>query len=313
MLRMVCKHVGPIIRISPHELHVNDPEFYETLYSQHSPRDKSRFLLNIFDLHMATFGTEKHDVHRIRRASLNPFFSKQRIFRLEPVIQSLARRFCERCEDFKRAGQPVPLTFGFSCLITDVLTEYVMTESFHYLEAPDWVPQWVKTLRSIPEVGIWAKYVPGLLPLLKSVPQSWVAVMDPGMGMVMGYNKTCEAKIRDIMSEREKATQKAGQKMSALPTLFNELLDSDLPPEEKTFARLADECQSVIGAGTETTTHALEVIAYHLLDNPGILQKLRDELDQVNPDRSVQLPFRDLEQLPYLVREDFNRKISTLH
>ncbi|KAK9387829.1 cytochrome P450 [Lipomyces mesembrius] len=146
---------------------------------------------------------------------------------------------------------------------------------------------------------------PKLLPLLKSIPQPWVGIMDPGMGMIMGYNKICEAKIREIMSERKKSTQKAYQKMSALPTLFKELLDSDLPPQEKTFARLADECQSVIGAGTETTTHALEVIAYHLLDSPDILQKLRDELDQVNPDRSVQVPFRDLEQLPYLVREKF--------
>lgn len=292
---------GPIIRINPYELHVNDPEFYDTLYSQHSPRDKSRFLLNIFDLHKSTFGTEKHYLHRIRRASLNPFFSKQRILRLEPMIHTLARRMCERAEDFKRAGQPVPLTTGFSCLITDVLTEYIMTESYHYLEEPDWVPHWGKTLRSVPEVGILAKYIPFILPLLKSIPQPWVAAINPGMGMVMWYNKSCEAKIREIMQDREKSAAKASQKMSTQPTLFHELLDSDLPPQEKTFDRLADECQSVIGAGTETTTFALTVISFHLLDNPDKLQKMRDELDQLNPDRNAQLSLRDLENLPYLV------------
>ncbi|KAL1989662.1 hypothetical protein VTN49DRAFT_6859 [Thermomyces lanuginosus] len=299
-IKELHKQYGPIIRISPYELHVNDPAFYETLYSQHSPRDKSRFLLNIFDLHKSTFGTEKHDLHRIRRAAINPFFSRQRILRLEPVIQHLSRRLCERSEDFARAGEPIPLARGFSCLVTDVLTEYILTESYNYLGKPEWAPHWHRTVRSVPEYGIAAKYVPWILPTLKAIPPSWVAVADPGMGMVLGYYKACEAKIREIMNDKERSIEKAKQKMSTLPTLFHELLDANLPPEEKSFARLSEECQSIVGAGTETTAHALEVICFHLLDNPDKLQKLREELDHLNPDRKATIPLCELEKLPYL-------------
>lgn len=273
--------------------------------------NKSRSLTNMFDLQLSTFGTEKHDVHRSRRAALNPFFSKQRIVRLEPVIQSLVRRFCERAEEFSRkrpvprssAPSFVPLSLGLICLTTDILTEYILTESYGYLESDDWFPQWGKTVLKVPEMGIWGKYIPWILPLMKSIPHKWVTAVHPGMGSLLDYNKSCEKKIVEIMQDRQRTTQRAQQKMSQLPTLFHELLDSDvLPAREKTFARLADECQSVVGAGTETVAHTLEVTMFHLIDNPDKLQKLRDALDGVNPNYSVEIPLKDLESLPYLVR-----------
>jgi cytochrome P450 len=85
------------------------------------------------------------------------------------------------------------------------------------------------------------------------------------------------------------------------PTLFDQVLDSKLSPEEKTPARLAEEVRSAIGAGTETTSNALTVITFHLLENPGKLRRLRDELRRLEPDQNAELKLRDLEQLPYLV------------
>lgn len=57
---------------------------------------------------------------------------------------------------------------------------------------------------------------------------------------------------------------------------------------------------SIVGAGTITTAHTLQVITYHLCSNPDMLQKLRAELKQVdlNSQKARKLP--RLEQLPYL-------------
>lgn len=38
-------------------------------------------------------------------------------------------------------------------------------------------------------------------------------------------------------------------------TIFQAMLDSDLPPEEKSAARLIDEGQPVVGAGSDTTAN----------------------------------------------------------
>lgn len=87
------------------------------------------------------------------------------------------------------------------------------------------------------------------------------------------------------------------------PTIFQEILDSDSPAEERSTTRLIDEGITLIGAGSVTTAHALSTITYHVLANPEIFGSLQQELQGVNPDGpelSAQALLVRLEQLPYL-------------
>jgi cytochrome P450 len=84
------------------------------------------------------------------------------------------------------------------------------------------------------------------------------------------------------------------------PTIFHELLNCNLSPEEKAFPRLLDEGMTVVAAGTLTTSSFLGITFFHILANPLILQTLKDELATVMPDSTVIPPLRQLEQLPYL-------------
>lgn len=63
-------------------------------------------------------------------------------------------------------------------------------------------------------------------------------------------------------------------------TIFHEILDSKLPPEEKTIARLGDEASVTLAAGTLTTSWTLSVALYYLLTTPSVLQKLKTELEK---------------------------------
>jgi len=85
------------------------------------------------------------------------------------------------------------------------------------------------------------------------------------------------------------------------PTLFHEILQSDLPESDKTISRLTDEAAIVVGAGTLTTSWALSVATYHLLASPRILAKLKAELRSAIPDSNASFPLPVLEKLPYLV------------
>ena len=84
------------------------------------------------------------------------------------------------------------------------------------------------------------------------------------------------------------------------PTIFHELLESNLPPQEKELQRLGDEAQTVLGAGLETTAWTLTVATFHILNNPQILKTLRDELQQAIPNPSDVLDWQHLEKLPHL-------------
>jgi cytochrome P450 len=84
------------------------------------------------------------------------------------------------------------------------------------------------------------------------------------------------------------------------PTIFSELLGSDLPPREKTLGRLSAEAQQLIGAGLETVAWALTVTLFHLISNPSILEKLQAELKEAIPDPTDIPDSLYLERLPYL-------------
>lgn len=84
-------------------------------------------------------------------------------------------------------------------------------------------------------------------------------------------------------------------------TIFHEILESDLSPEEKSFERLWQEAQVTIGAGADTTGNALTITHFHLLDNQNVLKKLQSELQEALPNKYDPVELRVVEQLPYLV------------
>jgi len=84
------------------------------------------------------------------------------------------------------------------------------------------------------------------------------------------------------------------------PTIFHEVLNSDLPPEEKSDARLGDEAQLIVAAGLITTSWALTVASFHIINNPNVSQRLRTELETIVSTSSSTFDWHKLEQLPYL-------------
>lgn len=103
-----------------------------------------------------------------------------------------------------------------------------------------------------------------------------------------------ENQIKSIFEERILGKQKQRD------TIFNTILDSDLPPEEVTLKRLQHEAISVVGAGLETTLRALTVATFHILSNPPVYTRLLEELEQSIPDPLAMPSWDSLMQLPYL-------------
>lgn len=84
--------------------------------------------------------------------------------------------------------------------------------------------------------------------------------------------------------------------------MFHALLQSDLPAFDKTNARLADEAQTVVGAGVTTTAWAMTNALFYILADNSVLSKLQAELDKTIPDLSAAdaFSYSKLEKLPYL-------------
>ncbi|KAI9875930.1 MAG: hypothetical protein M1830_007736 [Pleopsidium flavum] len=137
------KKYGPIIRISPNHVHISDPDFVDEIYPGSAKKtDKPLRYARMFGISDATFSTASHELHRSRRASISPFFSKRSITRLEPLIQSAVDNLCRRLEGFRESGEPVNLRSAYMALTMDVINQYCFAHSDNNLSAPDFNSSW---------------------------------------------------------------------------------------------------------------------------------------------------------------------------
>ncbi|KAJ5040206.1 hypothetical protein NUH16_010008 [Penicillium rubens] len=291
---------GPIVRISPFELHIDDPEYYEILYSRDKPRNKSLHLTGMFGAPASAFGSVDHRRHRIRRQPMNPFFSQQRIRQLEPMLRKMINKLCKGMRDWKERQTPLHVYHAFNAYTTDVVVEYSMGESFHYLEDPDFTPQWSKTIEAIVQVGVQFKQFRWVFSLFELFPRWLVVSINPHIGPVIDQKLESLRLAKTVIDSQTAEGNPADDKVNVPKgTLFHALLDSKLPPEEKAPDRLSQEVFTVISAGGETTAKNLTTLTFHLLNNPDKLQRLRDELNRLDPDGTASLV--EYEAMPYLV------------
>lgn len=88
-------------------------------------------------------------------------------------------------------------------------------------------------------------------------------------------------------------------KLTPETTIFSELTGGKLPLTEKHPRRLIDEANILVIAGGEAIIQSLTIISYHLVTNPLILVRLREELDVLMPNPDSNVTWCQLEKLPY--------------
>ena len=83
--------------------------------------------------------------------------------------------------------------------------------------------------------------------------------------------------------------------------MINALLDPKLPEQERKTQRVFNEARVIFSAAAPTTAATLANATFHLLSNPGILRRLKMELEAAIPDVKRILTLQQVENLPYLV------------
>ncbi|OTA59659.1 putative cytochrome P450 [Hypoxylon sp. EC38] len=274
-IREMHEKYGPIIRISPNELHCNDPSFIDTLYAGGSVRrDKYAYYASQFGV----FGTVHHNLHRLRRSAINRFFSRASVSKLEPMIHDKVDLLCKQLQTHLGDENPVQLNMAFSCFTTDVVATYAFAKSYDFLADASFERNFHEPMMSGIRLGAYFKQFPFLIPLMNSLPDSWVAVLNPAMGRYLQWQRGFQTQIREIKDKKE-AGEITSKDEKLHISVFDELLDSDLPDREKTTARLWQECQAIIGAGTETVAWTLSVIFFYVLNDRNVYDQLMVELE----------------------------------
>ena len=171
------KPKGPVVRISPTEVHLSDPDNYEKIYttgskflkdpSYYSPIDialKTPIILTVID----------HDVHKTRRGALNAFFSRRSVLKLEDIVWNKVRKMCDimqLCFENNSSETPFDLHRAVRALTVDIITEYAYGRCWDQLDKEDFGTAYQAAIRSIQTVFIWFQTFPFIIPIFDLLPE----------------------------------------------------------------------------------------------------------------------------------------------
>ena len=184
------KRYGPIVRIAPNEVHIADPDFYQVLYTSGSQkRNKDHFTLDGFGLPDAVLETGDHDLHRMRRAALNPYFSTQAIMQMEPVVHEKLELLCEKLKLLVDTRTSVNVEAAIMSMTTDIITQYCFGKSYDFLRKPDFSPEWARMIMGAAEMSNLGRYFPWLPIMMAGMPLSIVKLIDASMVPLVMFTK----------------------------------------------------------------------------------------------------------------------------
>ena len=121
---------GPIVRIVPDEIHIQDSQFYDTLYTKAGRVDKYDWMAGRFGCDTSVFTTGPDELHRSRRGALNPLFSRARIVDLQDIIREKIDVLLGRFREFQKDGRVLPINRAYMALTGDVVSKSYQFKPF---------------------------------------------------------------------------------------------------------------------------------------------------------------------------------------
>lgn len=182
---------GPIVRISPYELHINDFEYFDEIYSASSRLDKYGWFYRWVNSPLSVVSTVGHDLHKSRRRAMSPFFSDSSVARLEPTLHQVVKKLCSVFEKHRANGQPLDLSSLYRCLAIDVITEYCFPKSYGFLDYEDLPRGFFQSMRNFSQVSLWHRHFPFIFQLFQLIPRRVLGFIDRQSLSAADFQKVC--------------------------------------------------------------------------------------------------------------------------
>ena len=181
--------MGPVVRITPDEVHLSDPDNYEVIYSVGTKYAKSPQFYDGFGIGYSTFSTGPNSVHRVRRSRLDPFFSRRNVINLEHIVQSRAEKLTKLISAKLERKEAVDMHHAFRAISVDVITDYAFGESYHLLDTADLGRGFFEMVNGIgPTMWVFQQW-PGLQKVALSMPSAVAKAMNRSLKHVLNLQE----------------------------------------------------------------------------------------------------------------------------
>ncbi|KAJ5650559.1 cytochrome P450 [Penicillium longicatenatum] len=279
---------GPVVRIKPNEVHVHDPDNYTTLYSgpTHN-REKERWFYYT-GLTSSLFSTADHRSHRARRSLISPFFTRKAVREFQPVLQEKLQSLCRHFSQSINCDATLELHAAFISFAGDAMSQYAFGEQrgFRFLDEPELTSTWKNGVNAMFASARLVRQFPFLYPLGHLIPFLSCLVYPSFRRTYYVETDQQDGKLDDEQKKR---------------AIYPAMLANDkVPPSEKQAKRLQEDATFFMLAASDAPSEALAITSFHILDNPKVLRRLKDELFSAFPEVTSIPSLDELERLPYL-------------
>ncbi|KAL8663690.1 MAG: hypothetical protein Q9202_003636 [Teloschistes flavicans] len=175
---------GPVVRISPDEVHLSDAENYDKIYHVGSKYSKDADFYGGFSNPNSMFTTPSNELHRTHRGVLNNFFSRKSVLDLEDVVQEKVQILMEHVSKALASGTALDVHHGLRAVSIDVITDYAFGESYGLLDQPDLGLEFSTLVHRLGPAAWVFRQWPWLSPIVMAIPKSVIYFINKPMGFV---------------------------------------------------------------------------------------------------------------------------------
>ncbi|KAK4113198.1 cytochrome P450 [Canariomyces notabilis] len=292
---------GPIVRINPNEVHIDDPAVFHEIYKQNTPftKDPKSYGLGVSQAMAFTSPVEKH---RVKRQALDPAFSKRRVNMMEDGLYEELEKVFDRIDGYEKRDEEVPISELYYCYTGDIISRYLFGKSLGLISAPDFLER-AEQMRSFTR-GVWISiHFQFIRDTMLAMPRWITSFLNDAWVKVLWF---CEDLAKNAIANFDAAESSEKLSKPGQETIFDRLLSDNDRRRQKgqeahplTFRELADESVAILNAGTEPTATMMVYATYFFLRYPEVQERILKELSTVQRDEKGRLPLVKVESLPY--------------
>lgn len=301
-------YAGPVVRYGVDRYSISDPAAAKVIYGTGSKFTKSSWYESWSNPHpdeWNLFGDRDAKRHAANRRQYQNTYSMSSLVNYESFVDDCADLFCQRLEEMSaRDGwdRPVDMGHWLQCYAFDVIGMITYSKRIGFLDLGEDVGGVMQNLEDHLAYASLIGIYPSLHPIVFPI-RNWLAgSRGKGRKYIINYTQECMAAHQAKPKAEFPAKIEDNEQGGTLDFLSKFMQKNSEDPTAFTTYHALAGCTSNMVAGSDTTSISLSAILYYVLRNPGVLKRLRDEVDTHCPQdkTSRHITFSQSNDMPYL-------------